>query len=182
MRRPINVRLYPRRRPKKSLGWIKGLTPRKRSVIPAAIIGFSIGAVIACGWIYLPKLNLPISVPKASPAEVYFNKCYIGGGTNCVVDGDTFWANGVRIRISDIDAPETHPPHCKYEADLGFRATDRLQALLNDGPIDLEAGPRDEDVYGRKLRVVTRNGESLGMRLVSEGLARPWTGSRRPWC
>ena len=33
---------------------------------------------------------------------------------------------------------------------------------------------RDEDRYGRKLRVVVRNGRSLGDQLVSEGLARTW--------
>ena len=31
-------------------------------------------------------------------------------------------------------------------------------------------------------RVVTRDGRSLGDRLVAEGLARTWTGRRQPWC
>lgn len=31
---------------------------------------------------------------------------------------------------------------------------------------------RDEDKYGRKLRIVMRDGESLGGALVDEGLAR----------
>ena len=35
---------------------------------------------------------------------------------------------------------------------------------------------RNEDRYGRKLRVVVRNGRSLGDWLVSEGLARTWGG------
>jgi endonuclease YncB( thermonuclease family) len=41
---------------------------------------------------------------------------------------------------------------------------------------------RDADRYGRKLRVVTRNGRSLGDILVAEGLARRWDGRRRSWC
>ena len=41
---------------------------------------------------------------------------------------------------------------------------------------------QDEDRYGRKLRVVVRDGWSLGETLVSEGLARRWTGRRLPWC
>ena len=41
---------------------------------------------------------------------------------------------------------------------------------------------RDQDRYGRKLRIVTRGGESLGEMLVAEGLAREWTGRREPWC
>lgn len=115
-------------------------------------------------------------------AGAYFSQCYTGGGTNCVVDGDTFWFGGVNIRISDIDAPETHPPRCSYEAVLGARATDRLQALLNAGTFELRVGSREEDIYGRKLRIVIRDGRSLGMRLVSEGLARKWDGARHPWC
>jgi endonuclease YncB( thermonuclease family) len=100
-----------------------------------------------------------------------------------VVDGDTFWVGGDKIRIADIDTPETHPPRCAYEAELGERATRRLAALLDEGPFELApiAG-RDVDRYGRKLRIVVRDGRSLGDRLVSEGLARTWTGRREPWC
>jgi micrococcal nuclease len=111
-----------------------------------------------------------------------FGQCHSGGGTNCVVDGDTFWVDGSKVRVADIDAPETHPPRCAEEARLGNAATDRLQALLNAGPVTLVSIDRDTDRYGRKLRVVERGGVSLGETLVNEGLARPWEGHRRPWC
>lgn len=111
-----------------------------------------------------------------------FGFCHSGGGTNCVVDGDTFWMGGEKIRVADIDAPETHPSRCPEEARLGQAATARLQALLNAGPVTLELADRDTDKYGRKLRVVTRGGRSLGAMLVDEGLARPWVGRRQPWC
>ena len=111
-----------------------------------------------------------------------FDLCHTGGGYNCVVDGDTLWVAGEKIRIADIDAPETHPPRCAREADLGRRATLRLQSLVNAGPFDLAVMGRDTDRYGRKLRVLVRRGQSLGDRLVGEGLARTWTGRREPWC
>ena len=114
--------------------------------------------------------------------EASFRICGAGRRYDCVVDGDTFWTGGVKIRIADIDAPETHPPRCDTEARLGEDATNRLLALLNEGPFVLETEGRDEDQYGRKLRVVTRDGRSLGGILVSEGLAREWTGHRKPWC
>lgn len=101
---------------------------------------------------------------------------------NCVVDGDTFYMNGTTIRVSDIDAPETHPPRCALEADLGDRATTRLSQLLSAGPFQLVRQNRDIDKYGRQLRIVIRDGRSVGKMLVSEGLARAWTGKRRPWC
>ncbi|MFM6829081.1 MAG: thermonuclease family protein [Novosphingobium sp.] len=101
----------------------------------------------------------------------------------CVVDGDTFWLEGDKIRIADIDTPEVSRPQCASEKALGDRATNRLISLLNEGPFELSStGNRDVDQYGRKLRVVTRNGRSLGDQLVSEGLARTWTGRREPWC
>ncbi len=122
----------------------------------------------------------PVPAPLANAV---FSLCHIGGGTNCVVDGDTFWMDGLKIRVADIDAPETHSPRCAAEAALGNRATLRLQQLLNAGPITLEQVDRDEDRYGRKLRVLLRQGRSLGDILVSEGLARPYQGGPRAgWC
>lgn len=120
---------------------------------------------------------------SAAAGRVVFGLCHTGGGTNCVVDGDTIWYQGERIRIADIDTPETHPARCPEEARLGKAATLRLQALLNQGPFELRSIRRDTDRYGRKLRIVERQGMSLGMILVREGLARPYTGGKRqPWC
>lgn len=66
---------------------------------------------------------------------------------------------------------------------MGERATLRLIELVNEGPFELRAWQgRDEDKYGRKLRVLVREGRSLGDILVSEGLARTWSGRREPWC
>ena len=111
-----------------------------------------------------------------------FGFCHAGGATNCVVDGDTFWFAGDKYRIADIDTPETHPARCAEEAALGAAATERLQRWLNDGAFSMAAGDRDVDRYGRRLRVVTRGGASIGDTLIGEGLARRWDGARRPWC
>lgn len=98
-----------------------------------------------------------------------------------VIDGDTFDYGGERIRIADIDTPELRA-RCSTEAVLARRATRRLDALLRQGPFELRRLGRDEDRYGRKLRVVMRGGRSIGDMLVAEGLARTWTGRREPWC
>ena len=110
-------------------------------------------------------------------------ECGSGNRFRCVVDGDTFHWNGETIRIADIDTPEIFSPKCAAEEALGERAKHRLTELLNDGPFSLVNIPgRDRDFYGRQLRVVLRDGRSLGKILVAEGLARPWTGRRLPWC
>ena len=111
-----------------------------------------------------------------------FALCTTGPRTTCVVDGDTFWLHGEKVRIADINAPETHRASCATEAMLGAEATRRLIALLNAGPFMLEAGPRNRDYYGRSLRTVIRGGRSLGDQLVAEGLAEPWRGRRSDWC
>ena len=99
-----------------------------------------------------------------------------------VIDGDTFHYRGEKIRVADIDTPEVRG-RCPHETALAARATARMAELLDAGPFALERIPgRDEDRYGRKLRVVTRNGRSLGDQLVAEGLARTWSGRREPWC
>jgi len=98
-----------------------------------------------------------------------------------IVDGDTFRYRGEKYRVADIDTPEVNG-RCAYESRLAAQATDRMETLLHQGPFELHAVDRDEDRYGRKLRVVTRGGRSLGDQLVAEGLARTWTGRREPWC
>jgi len=112
-----------------------------------------------------------------------FRKCVSRSRTNCVVDGDTIWIAGEKIRIADIDTPEISEPKCRPELALGHKATARLTELINAAPFELQAWPgRDEDRYGRKLRVLVRDGYSLGDMLVVEGLARTWSGRPEPWC
>jgi micrococcal nuclease len=100
-----------------------------------------------------------------------FTSCAFGSPEACVVDGDTFWYRGEKIRIADINTPETSDPQCAAEAELGARATARLTQLLNAGPFSLEPTDRTHDQYGRALFTVIRGGESVGAALVRERLA-----------
>jgi micrococcal nuclease len=131
--------------------------------------------------IFLVAALLGLSALPAQGGEG-FPLCGGGRRVNCVVDGDTFWIDGVKVRIAGIDAPEVSSPRCASERALGDEATLRLASLLNAGAFDLGPGPQDEDRYGRKLRIVTREGVSIGDQLVAEGLARRWDGARRSWC
>jgi endonuclease YncB( thermonuclease family) len=54
---------------------------------------------------------------------------------------------------------------------------------MNAGPFEIVAdGDRDNDVYGRQLRHINRNGQSLGDILIDEGLAAAWEGQHHAWC
>jgi endonuclease YncB( thermonuclease family) len=77
-----------------------------------------------------------------------------------VIDGDTFRYGGETIRVADIDTPEVHG-RCPYETQLAAQATRRMRVLLLAGHFELQPIERDQDRYGRKLRVVTRDGHSL---------------------
>jgi len=161
---------------------------RRNNPIASTLLGFGMFGVLVAGafawqskpasWFSSPALTA--SGQRAVTAS--FHLCHVGGGTNCVVDGDTIWLEGQNIRIADIDAPETHEYDCPEEKALGDRATLRLQELVNSGPVSLSSIDRDQDVYGRKLRLVYVNGRSVGDTLVGEGLARYYRGGKRPWC
>ncbi len=122
------------------------------------------------------------SPPVGDPHQAEFTFCVGPVRANCVVDGDTFWFEGAKIRIADIDAPEISEPGRSDERQAGEDARRRLLELLNAGAFALRSGWRDEDRYGRKLRVVSRDRRSLGEMLVKEGLARNWDGPRHSWC
>jgi endonuclease YncB( thermonuclease family) len=149
----------------------RGLGIGRRDLLGMALAGLAIGGVAffaSAGEIAMP---FGIGTEQADPAFVR------------VIDGDTFAYHGVRVRVADIDTPEVRG-RCAFETRLAAMATARMRALLNEGAFELRplASGRDEDRYGRKLRIVTRNGRSLGDQLVAEGLARTWSGRREPWC
>ena len=127
-------------------------------------------------------LTRPAGYAAATLTTASFRTCTHGLQGTCVVDGDTFRLRGEIIRIADIDTPEVLDFKCNSEKARGDRATARLVALLNAGPFQLLPIDRDTDVYGRSLRIVVRDGRSLGGVLVAEGLARQWDGARHPWC
>lgn len=138
-------------------------------------------ALLVAAW----PAGEPLAAQRASDAErALFPVCRSGKRITCVVDGDTIWYRGAKIRIADIDTPEVASPSCPREAALGRQATERLRQLLNAGAFTLEPPPdgRTRDRFGRKLRVVKRGGQSLGQVLVREGLAERWGGPRREWC
>ena len=124
----------------------------------------------------------PATALGADPEAAQFARCSGPGRVTCVVDGDTIWYRGAKIRLADINAPEVSQPACPAEAALGARATRRLTELLNAGPFSLQREGRDLDRYGRMLRVITRHGTSLGGTLEAEGLAEHWQGRRGDWC
>jgi len=105
--------------------------------------------------------------------------CPPGPHDNCVVDGDTLWLAGEKIRIADIDAPELHG-RCARESALARQARSRLLVLLNSAPFRIRRIGKDR--YGRTLAVILSARGSIGDQLVAEGLAQRWRGRKARWC
>lgn len=102
------------------------------------------------------------------------------------IDGDTIIVGSEHIRIANIDTPEILHAQCDAEKRLGLVAKRRMGELLLSGALTISRGdPADgrmKDRYGRTLAIVLVDGVDVGETLVSEGLARRWTGRREPWC
>lgn len=100
-----------------------------------------------------------------------------------VWDGDSIrlgtTSQAEAVRIFNIDAPEIDG-QCPYESDLALQSKVRLAELLEGQRVEILR--QGTDRYGRTLAAVHVEGQDVGDILVSEGLARTWTGRREPWC
>ena len=118
---------------------------------------------------------------EAQAQEIVWRSCLpYEKRITCVVDGDTLWYQGTKIRLIGIDAPEVSG-QCRWERQLAAQATEHLTALLNTG---LRRIAYDgEDRYGRALaRLWVKDGE-VGPAMIAVGLAEPYgTGGGAPWC
>ena len=178
------------------------------------------GAITACSvtWMAIPLKN-PIpsadaagSIPRAAVPEKNKQRDAAGNILNSVklpvpaskpthyVDADTFdlpthpfigWTVPVRIRVSNVNAPETRGAKattCDREKQLAAQATAMTAALLNDPGAVIELSSVDGfDRNDRYLATVTVNGKDLGEMLVEVGLARVWTEkyegqTKSYWC
>jgi endonuclease YncB( thermonuclease family) len=108
--------------------------------------------------------------------------CGTGRRVNCVVDGDTLWLNGEKIRIVNIDAPEVRG-RCAAEKRHAAEATKALVRLVSNAPLRLAREGRDR--YGRTLAAIVTPRGNVGDMLVRLDLAARWRGHREPagtWC
>lgn len=140
------------------------------------------GVIHICVLAVLLIANLirPVSA-IADDSKVLWQECHpYERRTTCVVDGDTLWYQGIKIRLLDIDAPEVEGL-CLNERQLAQAATVELTRLLNTGLVRIAFDGQDQ--YGRHLaQIWVREGE-IGTAMLAAGLAEPF-GQRgpSPWC
>jgi len=163
-------------------------TPVRATDVAAFLAAAGVSYVYFGGAATIPQLPVDTPAPlyaASEPTELPFVLCtsVIAGEADCVIDGDTIDYRGQRVRMVDYDTPEIAEPKCASEEALGHQAKLRLLEILNSGPVEVRRqGDRDADKNGRKLRLVTVGGRSVGDILIAEGLAVRWAGRRHKWC
>lgn len=159
------------------------VTPIRRKRPYGVIAGaFILGIVM--GLIILALTPFFLSVGDTLPHTLMREAGTLGSPGCSVVsvhDGDTFRCDGVKVRLvaasGPVDAPEfSGSARCEPGRDgwcdqqLAERSRDRLDALLDSGPIALDC--KGADRYGRRLCTASVDGRDAGDTLVAEGLAK----------
>ena len=93
-------------------------------------------------------------------------------GTPRIVDGDTLYLNGTKIRLHGIDAPETRQ-ECQDKDDASYlcgeASTEALRALVGSQPVRCENDKKDK--YNRVLAVCYAGNINLNAETVRQGWA-----------
>ncbi len=90
-----------------------------------------------------------------------------------------------KIRLVDIDTPESFRPACEMERIVGLAAKARLKQLLEGKEVSIERFGQDR--FGRTLAHLYANGQEIGAVLLKDGLALPYVPGRKKdrntlWC
>jgi len=101
-----------------------------------------------------------------------------------IIDGDTialpcdtpYRDCAEKVRLTEIDAPETFSPSCEAERTAGLVAKERLAALIRAGKVEITRSGIDR--YGRTLGNVQTVAGDAGTVLLKEKLVLPYVPGR----
>ncbi len=124
-------------------------------------------ANILAGRLVLLLVLMPAFVSVASAEPIT--------GQASVIDGDTLEIHGERIRLLDIDAPESdhtcmRPDGTEWRC--GQQAALKLSGWIGERVVTCEADRKDR--YGRWLASCEAGGEDMARWLASRGWAVPY--------
>ena len=96
-----------------------------------------------------------------------------------IIDGDTIAIGSERVRILNIDAPESFRPLMPGGVGGGPTSKGASCCAAGGGPVGIDR--RGEDRYTRTLARLSAGGRDVGSVLIAEGLALPWKDGRAAW-
>ena len=106
---------------------------------------------------------------------------YVPAAEVRVIDGDTIRWGDERIRILNIDAPETEGrARCNAERRLAARATMTLAEFILGERLQIQRNGKDR--FGRTLAIIRVRGADVGEMLIMAGVAVRWGNGRPDWC
>jgi len=147
---------------------------RRRSPVRPILLGLCL--LVLAGWELGGRFDISglLPAPAAAPG--------VAGTAFHVIDGDTVELDGERIRIANIDTPETgRRAGCASERRLARTATRRARShFRNAGEVQVRRSGTDR--YGRTLARIRLDGRDFGRIMIEDGLARPWRGRQHEWC
>ncbi|KQU98917.1 hypothetical protein [Devosia sp. Root105] len=126
--------------------------------------------------IALLMLPLLAAALPAHAEDARFMLCEALPHLTCVWSGDSFYLRGKVIRLADAVTPERYTSECPKASQLSWSSALRLRDLLNAGTFEIG------DADGSALALVSRDGQSLGAQLITEGLAQARTPASPDWC
>jgi endonuclease YncB( thermonuclease family) len=98
-----------------------------------------------------------------------------------VIDGDTIRYGRERIRIINIDAPETEGrARCNAERRLAAVATMTLVDLIEGKRLEIERHGHDR--FGRTLAYIRVSGADVGEMLIRARVVVRFGNGRPDWC
>ena len=98
-----------------------------------------------------------------------------------VIDGDTIRLGAERVRIMNIDAPETEGrAKCNVERRLAAVATMTLTEIIMGERLEIERHGKDR--FGRTRAYIRVSGADVGEMLIMARVAVRWGNGRPDWC
>jgi endonuclease YncB( thermonuclease family) len=134
-------------------------------------VSCAIAAALVAGWFQWAPAE---KTPTAATSNVTVAADTIVGHTS-VIDGDTLDIHGQRIRILDIDAPESKQT-CTATDGSQWRCGQKAALALFDwiGSRTVACEPTGKDRYGRWLAHCSVGGADVAEWLASNGWAIPY--------
>ncbi|MGQ2906212.1 MAG: thermonuclease family protein [Neoaquamicrobium sediminum] len=149
---------------------------------PVFVLGFcaALAGAGMIGWKIAPEERRVEAASIVSAGHtIAMPICGSGKRINCVVDGDTIWVRGEKIRLEGFNAPEINGA-CDRERRMAVQARDELRRVLNGRAFTMERNGKDR--YGRTLATIRVGERDVGAGLISKGLAHEWRGFKESWC
>ena len=102
-------------------------------------------------------------------------------------DGDTCYVmlNGAntKIRLLELDTPEISKPKCEAELELGLKARDYLNNLIDNAATIEFKTDYEEDYFGRILSYLIIDGEDVSAKIVKNSLGVVYDrNNKTDWC